>query len=50
MKSFGIKEPFPKLTFSDLNLREQIEFYNGKLEANQIRIWAYKILAEGSTE
>ena len=40
VESLGIEKPFPKLTFSELEPDRFIDFYQGVLNADEIRIWA----------
>ena len=40
VEGLGLKGPFPKLTFSELEPGQSIDFYQGFLNADEIRIWA----------
>lgn len=49
IEGLGIKAPFPKLTFSELEPGQFIDFYEGQPTADEIRIWAQKQLTAGSS-
>lgn len=40
VQGLGLKPPYPKLTFSELEPGKQIDFYKGELIADEIRQWA----------